>query len=410
MTMNNFHFKNDKTKPARQERLARPERTQLAHRRIRIFDASFKEGIVVPVRHNNRQNSYLLSFQSRNHLTWGGAVVLLISTLILVAFGGCSQSKPSEDQQRHRPESKVEKGPVEMIVRADRSEARIAEPISVAVEVRALKGVDVKFPQAEKKLGPFEIMNVDDAPDVPIDGGKGRLWTRKFALESLKSGKLKIPAVTVDFTDNRNPAKPIHSQLTSQELELQIASVLEAKPDPTKFRDIKGTVEIPAEKNYTWISTMIGSLIGTALISALAMLAIRMKRNRILTADQWALSQLARLQDDGLVEAGQIEGFYVRLTNIIRAYIERRFTIHAPNRTTREFLEEAHAHPRLEEYRGELRENLQSADMVKFAKFRPAQNECQDTMETAKNFVVTSAGKQKTHNWDIGLCFKKVKI
>ncbi len=370
--------------------------TRTARRPIRIVDASCKEGVTVPVR-NHDSVSFRSAIQHKNHLTWGGAVVLLISTFILIACGGCSQSKPKEDQQRHRPETKVEKGPVAMIVQADRSEARIAEPIKVAVEVRSAKGVDIKFPKAEKQLGPFDIVKVNDAPDVPIDGGKARLWTRTYSLESLKSGKLKIPALTVDFTDNRNPEKPIHSQLTSKELELQIASVLEGQADPTKFRDIKGVVELPAEPSYKWVWFPAAGLGVTGLVMAIAMLLVHARRQRMLTADQWALGQLDRLASDGLVEAGQVEGFYIRLTNIIRAYIERRFAIHALTLTTREFLEEAHAHHKLEEYRDELQANLQSADMVKFAKFRPGQDECQNAMETAKHFIIASAAKKKEH-------------
>ncbi len=349
---------------------------------------------------NERKNSK--KYYS-NHFTGGGVVVLLIVTFFFVAIGGCDKANSEKNEQQHRPvASEVEKGPVSMLVRADRSEAKIAEPLTLLVEVRAANGVEVKFPKADKKLGPFEVLGVNDSPSVPIDDGKTRLWTRKYSLESFKSGKLKLPVITVNFTDNRTPDKPIHAQLSSKPMDLSIVSVLEGKADPAKFRDIKGVVELPAEPNFLWAWVAAGGVATAGLLAAGAALMIRAKRSRPLTAEKWALGRLDRLGSDGLIEAGQIERFYVRLSDIVRKYIERRFTIHAPKLTTREFLETVQEHSKLTAYRELLQRNLQAADMVKFARLRPSVDEDNEAMTAAREFVIASAAraeqeqKQKT--------------
>jgi hypothetical protein len=112
-----------------------------------------------------------------------------------------------------------------------------------------------------------------------------------------------------------------------------------------------------------------------------------------LRADIWALARLSRLADEGLIEAGLVEQFYIRLSDIVRQYIERRFRIHAPKQTTREFLALARDHSRLAKYRHEAGQCLQAADMVKFARFRPDRGQSDEALENARQFVRASAAR-----------------
>lgn len=53
-----------------------------------------------------------------------------------------------------------------------------------------------------------------------------------------------------------------------------------------------------------------------------------------------ALEELELLKKQMLIQKGFFEEFYVRLTQIVRTYIERKFNVKAPEQTTQEFLEE----------------------------------------------------------------------
>ncbi len=88
-----------------------------------------------------------------------------------------------------------------------------------------------------------------------------------------------------------------------------------------------------------------------------------------------------------LLEKGEIERFFVILSAILRDYIERRFGVHAPERTTEEFLEEAAAHPALAKHRGRLGQFLSLADRVKFARYRPDDEAVQGAFDAAKQFI-----------------------
>jgi hypothetical protein len=83
-----------------------------------------------------------------------------------------------------------------------------------------------------------------------------------------------------------------------------------------------------------------------------------------------------------------VQDFYVRLTSTVRQLIEGHFGIRAPEQTTTEFLRSARHHPGLlEDQQRFLAGFLRSADLVKFAGDRPAVQECDRSLQAARQFV-----------------------
>jgi len=111
-----------------------------------------------------------------------------------------------------------------------------------------------------------------------------------------------------------------------------------------------------------------------------------------LPADQWALREIERLEAERLPERGEVDGFFVRLSDVVRTYIERRFGIAAPEQTTQEFLRAAGRHPDLAGgHERTLAQFLRTADMVKFAAQRPAGTECGRALDAMRGFVRATA-------------------
>jgi len=89
-----------------------------------------------------------------------------------------------------------------------------------------------------------------------------------------------------------------------------------------------------------------------------------------------------------LISKGQIKEYYYRLSNIVRHYIENRFKLMAPERTTEEFLAEMTVTERLTEDHKELVGNfLEHCDMVKFAAYGPDSREIENSFNSAKKLV-----------------------
>jgi hypothetical protein len=101
-----------------------------------------------------------------------------------------------------------------------------------------------------------------------------------------------------------------------------------------------------------------------------------------------AFRQLEKLKEDKLWEKGDLKGYYTRLTEIVRLYLENRYSILSLELTTIETLAELKKIGFKEDdiYR-KLRTVLTGADLVKFAKFNPESTENELLFEYSWEFV-----------------------
>ena len=80
--------------------------------------------------------------------------------------------------------------------------------------------------------------------------------------------------------------------------------------------------------------------------------------------------------------------FCTVVSDTLRTYLEERFSFHAPDRTTEEFLLELQATPRLTpDQKQALGEFLQSCDLVKFARFEPTEGALRQLHDSALRLV-----------------------
>ena len=97
---------------------------------------------------------------------------------------------------------------------------------------------------------------------------------------------------------------------------------------------------------------------------------------------------LQRLRSAPRTTAAEIEAFYVEVSAVLRLYLEERFGLRAPERTTEEFLRELESGAALaREHRAELKQFLSQCDLVKFAAYRPSENDHLATFAIAEAFV-----------------------
>ena len=103
---------------------------------------------------------------------------------------------------------------------------------------------------------------------------------------------------------------------------------------------------------------------------------------------QIALEALAALRQKGWIEALKIEPFYVELSAIVRCYLEARFGLRAPERTTEEFIRDALSSRKLSDAHRELVAGfLEQSDLVKFARHAPGQADMHNALDSAERLV-----------------------
>lgn len=99
-----------------------------------------------------------------------------------------------------------------------------------------------------------------------------------------------------------------------------------------------------------------------------------------------ALADLARLR--AAMDAENSLAFIVEVSRILRVYLQERFGLRAPHRSTEEFLLEATDSPHLSPDRQALLGDfLRQCDLVKFARRQAALDRMTDLLDTATSFV-----------------------
>ena len=102
------------------------------------------------------------------------------------------------------------------------------------------------------------------------------------------------------------------------------------------------------------------------------------------------MKMLATLDAEQLWQKGNAKEYYVRLTDIVRGYIEARFNTPALELTTDELIDKARQTKDLIPVAQPLETILQTADLAKFAKAQPTPQEHIDAMQLSKDIIVST--------------------
>lgn len=108
-----------------------------------------------------------------------------------------------------------------------------------------------------------------------------------------------------------------------------------------------------------------------------------------------ALERLRRLKARKLCESGREKEYYTLLTDILRTYLEKRFGIKAMEMTSRQIMSTLADDESLKASRGMMRQILDVADFVKFARVRPLPDDNVKAYDNAVRFVEDTAPREE---------------
>ena len=116
----------------------------------------------------------------------------------------------------------------------------------------------------------------------------------------------------------------------------------------------------------------------------------------IIPAHILALGVLEKLLKQEEWKSSEKKTYYSDLTDTVRNYLENRFGIHAMEQTTREIITDLKHASISEEDKVYLRKILREADMVKFAKFSPSDDDAFAYLNKSIDFVKRT--KERTNS------------
>lgn len=329
---------------------------------------------------------------------------------VLLFTSGCN-SRPQPTSQPATPVA--ERGPFKVFARAEPTDLWIGDVVTLEMRVEAPEEAAIAFPGVDEFGKALEVRRVDrEEPKLGASGGY--VWRQRYQLEPLASGPIEIPALIVRYghapasqpvaqsRPGKSPAgqpstqPALENELATTPIALAVKSALTSQDSVTSPREITGVLTPPREPLKPW---QIAALAGGGLIAAgLLFWGFRVLRARLLrppppiAPEIWALQELGKLGGQRLVETGRAREFYYRLTEVVRRYIELKFSLAAPEMTTDEFLNALAREPRslpLDSPR--LREFLTAGDLVKYAALTPGADEAEASLSTARTFIHSSA-------------------
>jgi hypothetical protein len=211
-------------------------------------------------------------------------------------------------------------------------------------------------------------------------------WRKEITLEPLKSGKVPTPAVSLRYRDR---AETAWQSLKWPGVEVEVVGLEDADTN-----DIRGVppIETLPERPPWWrpFIPLFVAVVNLAVGVLLARWWLRRARPApVVPPEQRALSELELLERSE-PPAGAAAGWYhTRLSEIVRRYLEERFSFRASRQTTQEFLQDVQQRPELSEVQRQLLHDLlMRCDLAKFTGLSPAPAEHGEATDLARQLVL----------------------
>ncbi len=220
--------------------------------------------------------------------------------------------------------------------------------------------------------------------------------TKKFAeietraiLTSFDSGTYFLPSQVINILKNGEVVDTLN--IPSRFLEVTTVPI-----DTTTFvpYDIKPQFKYPVT-----FREIIPWGLGLLLLLVLAFLIYKMVKNhrenktllgrpKIIDPPHIvALRELEKIRGEKLWQNNKEKQYYTEISDTLRRYLEGRFSIQAMEKTSNEILEVLQKERVEKRDFEELKGLFSLSDLVKFAKYRPAQQENEEAILTAVRFV-----------------------
>jgi hypothetical protein len=286
----------------------------------------------------------------------------------------------------------------EVVVSLSKTTIKIGEPVQLRVSVRYREGaskVNIVWPVIGDSLSDqIEIQSRDSVQTI-LRNRASVLYEQfqQFTITSFEPGIHSIPAFTFDIDNETIKNKPIH-------LNVELVDVDTTKP----IQDINAIFEVPPapprpeiKKSSSWF-WVIAVSIGVIIVGLLLGFFIRRKSsqamlqsqqsNQLLSPYEQAIKDLEELERKQLWEQpDELKNYHTQLTEILREWTAKRFHIPALELTTAEIVKFLRYKQVDDTPITLLRDILNTADTVKFARNIPPTKENIQSLHTARKFI-----------------------
>lgn len=264
---------------------------------------------------------------------------------------------------------------------------KIGEQIEYKISVQAPVDAAVVFPEGQT-FGALEMVKTNPT-DTLKEAGKFRL-EKAYYLTQFDEGKYTIPQQKIQIS---------HKDFYTDSLLVEVHNVaVDTLKQP--LYDAKPIAEVTSSSSshlWLWIVGIVALLLTAAALYFFVFCKKKLsaeEERKKLPPFERAIQDLKDLQNSKYLIESQHKAYYTRLTDIVKEYLEDEVHILAKESTTDELLAKINdlqqtgkLHLSTETI-SNLKRVLQNADLVKFAKSKPSDNNAEYDRETIENVVI----------------------
>lgn len=265
----------------------------------------------------------------------------------------------------------------------------IGQRSSVTIQLDLSAGTQLIWPQINDSLARnIEVVHFGSIDTTDI--GSNQLSIRQqLEITSFESGFHAIPPLLFTLVNNGDSLF-----IESEPLLLQVQGV-DVPQEATPY-DIKPILRMPVGLAEV-LRILIPALLLGGVIALLILWLRKILKKKPVKESVWenpeipahvaAISSLEGLKSKNLWQNGKHKLYHSELTFILRMYLEKRFGLQALEMTSGEIISNFPKYMNDTGLLSSIKSILETGDLVKFAKFIPADHENEDCMARALDFV-----------------------
>lgn len=224
------------------------------------------------------------------------------------------------------------------------------------------------------------------------DADSNVIVKQQLTLMTFDTGQIQVPAIGLTYARSFDDA--MRMQAFTEPIDLQVTTI--AVDTTLAYKPIVAPIDAPIQMREVFPWILVALLVVLAALGIWLILRHRKKkidengnvvRGPVIPPYDKAVGDLENLRQQKLWQSGKVKEYFSSLTDIAREYIEGQFGVNAVEMTTDDILEEVKPLHFAPETFAKLKDTMEIADLVKFAKYSTSSLESENAMSSMTEFV-----------------------
>ena len=282
---------------------------------------------------------------------------------------------------------------VEVEGKVESTEVQVGKPFTLDLSLKVPYGWFVEWNDfAQDTLSEqIDILKRGNV-ERTADADSNVIVQQQLTLMTFDTGQIQLPAVGLTYA--RSFDDPMRMQAFTEPIDLYVTTMTVDTLQPYKPIVAPITAPISMKEVFPWILAVLLAI----LLSLGIWLFVKRRKTRVdedgnivrgpvIPPYDKAVDDLKRLREEKMWQSGKVKEYFSSLTDIAREYIEGQFGVNAVEMTTDDILEEIKPLRFPKETYNKLKETMEVADLVKFAKYSASTLESDTALTDMTAFV-----------------------